>query len=166
MPILQHIEQMEGYEAFPAGALIIKEGEPGHVMYIVKEGIVEIRAGGRLLESVEPGGIVGEIALIDAKERSASVVARTDCQLLPVDEEQFVLLVEQVPYFALQVIRVLAARLRRATNRQKTLGQHPTPKKKGTKQPPKAAVDKKPAAKKLAMKKQTTRKKAVRTTGH
>ena len=160
MAILEHIEQMEGYDAFPAGALIIKEGEPGHVMYIVKEGIVEIRAGGRLLESVAPGGIVGEIALIDAKERSASVVARTDCQLLPVDEEQFVLLVEQVPYFALQVIRVLAARLRRATDRQKILVPQAAPKK--SKKQPVTAAGKKPTAKNVAVKKPTAKKKTVR----
>lgn len=113
--VLSHIAKMEGYQSFRAGTLIIKEGEPGNVMYIVKEGTVEVRAANRVLETVEPGGIVGEIALIDAKGRSASVVAKTDCQLLPVDEEQFVLLVQQMPYFALQVMRVLADRLRRTT---------------------------------------------------
>jgi CRP-like cAMP-binding protein len=110
--VLSHIAKMAGYQSFRAGTLIIKEGEPGNVMYIVKEGTVEVRAANRVLETVEPGGIVGEIALIDAKGRSASVVAKTDCQLLPVDEEQFVLLVQQMPYFALQVMRVLADRLR------------------------------------------------------
>lgn len=111
-------KEEESYQSFPAGALILKEGEPGHVMYIVKEGTVEVRVKGRTIETVEPGGIVGEVALIDAGDRSASVVAKTDCRLLPVDEEQFVLLVEQMPYFALQVMRVLADRLRRTTSRQ------------------------------------------------
>jgi CRP-like cAMP-binding protein len=115
MTVLKHIKKMEGYQSFPAGAVIIKKGEPGDVMYIVKTGTVEVRDGKRVLDTVEPGGVVGEVALIDAGERSASVVAKTDCQLLPINEEQFVLLVERMPYFALQVMRVLADRLRRIT---------------------------------------------------
>jgi CRP-like cAMP-binding protein len=110
---------MEGYRSFPAGAVIIQKGEPGDVMYIVKEGTVEVRDEKRLLDTVGPGGVVGEVALIDAGERSASVVAKTDCQLLPINEEQFVLLVERMPYFALQVMRVLADRLRRTTEQRR-----------------------------------------------
>jgi CRP-like cAMP-binding protein len=113
--VLNHIDETQGYRSFPAGAVIIKKGEPADVMYIVKTGTVEVRDGKRVLDTVEPGGVVGEVALIDAGERSASVVAKTDCQLLPINEEQFVLLVERMPYFALQVMRVLAARLRRTT---------------------------------------------------
>ena len=120
MTVLKHIQDMEEYQSFPAGTTIIKKGEPGDVMYIVKEGTVEVRDGRQLLDTVEPGGVVGEVALIDAGERSASVVAKTDCQLLPINEEQFVLLVEQMPYFALQVMRVLAARLRRTTQQRVT----------------------------------------------
>lgn len=117
MTVLNHIDETHGYRSFPAGAVIIKKGEPGDVMYIVKEGTVEVRDGKRVLDTVGPGGVVGEVALIDARERSASVVAKTACQLLPINEEQFVLLVERMPYFALQVMRVLAARLRRTTER-------------------------------------------------
>jgi CRP/FNR family cyclic AMP-dependent transcriptional regulator len=120
MAVLRREKKQEGYQAFRAGAFIIKEGEPGAVMYIVQEGTVEVRAGNRVIETVEPGGIVGEIALIDAKARSASVVAKTDCRLLPVDEEQFVLLVQKMPYFALQVMRVLADRLRRTTSQYRS----------------------------------------------
>jgi CRP/FNR family cyclic AMP-dependent transcriptional regulator len=119
MAVLRRRKEEEEYQSFRAGALIIKEGEPGDVMYIVKEGTVEVRVGSRVMETVEPGGIVGEIALIDAKARSASVVAKTDCRLLPVDEEQFVLLVQKMPYFALQVMRVLADRLRRTTTQHR-----------------------------------------------
>ncbi len=120
MTVLKHIPNMEGYQAFPAGTVILKKGEPGDVMYVVKAGTVEVRDGRRLLDTVEPGGVVGEVALIDAGGRSASVIAKTDCQLLPIDEEQFILLVERMPYFALQVMRVLAHRLRRTTEQRGT----------------------------------------------
>jgi CRP-like cAMP-binding protein len=133
MAVLRREKKQEGYEAFRAGTFIMKEGEPGSVMYIVKEGTVEVRAGNRLIETVEAGGIVGEIALIDAKARSASVVAKTDCQLLPMDEEQFVLMVQKMPYFALQVMRVLADRLRRTTSQQRSPQRRTAQKRVGTK---------------------------------
>lgn len=129
MTVLKHITKMEGYQAFPAGTIILKKGEPGNVMYVVKAGTVEVRDGRRLLDTVEPGGVVGEVALIDAGGRSASVIAKTDCQLLPIDEEQFILLVERMPYFALQVMRVLADRLRRTTE-QRGVSQSPRNKRK------------------------------------
>jgi CRP-like cAMP-binding protein len=136
MTVLKHITNMEGYQAFPAGTIIIKKGEPGNVMYVVKAGTVEVRDGRRLLDTVEPGGVVGEVALIDAGGRSASVIAKTDCQLLPIDEEQFILLVERMPYFALQVMRVLADRLRRTTERQgASQSQRSHPKAKRPKRP-------------------------------
>jgi len=54
------------------------------------------------------------MALIDASPRSATVVAVTDVKLVPVGEKQFLFLVSRTPYFALNVMRVLAQRLRRA----------------------------------------------------
>jgi CRP/FNR family transcriptional regulator, cyclic AMP receptor protein len=129
MTVLNHIDKKRGYQSFPVGAVIIKKGEPGDVMYIVKAGTVEVRDGKRILDTVEAGGVVGEVALIDAGERSASVVAKTDCQLLPIDEEQFVLLVERMPYFALQVMRVLAERLRRTTAQSRTVQLRKLPEK-------------------------------------
>ncbi|HEU5100134.1 MAG TPA: Crp/Fnr family transcriptional regulator [Roseiflexaceae bacterium] len=60
-----------------------------------------------------PGGIVGEMALIDDRPRSATAVAATDCRLVPIDERRFTFLVQQTPMFALAVMRVMAERLRR-----------------------------------------------------
>ncbi len=59
------------------------------------------------------------MALIDSEPRSATAVAVTDVELVPVSEKQFLFLVSQTPYFALKVMRVLAQRLR-VTN--KTFG--------------------------------------------
>lgn len=148
MTVLKHIDKQQGYQSFSAGAVIIKKGEPGDVMYIVKAGTVEVRDGRRLLDTVEPGGVVGEVALIDAGERSASVVAKTNCQLLPINEEQFVLLVERMPYFALQVMRVLADRLRRMTTQSRA-----TPSQKTATNARKISTSKKSAAKVVPKKK-------------
>jgi CRP-like cAMP-binding protein len=107
--IFQHEHQ---YESFGAGEVIFEEGEPGEVMYVVQEGEVDIVVRGRLLETVGPGGIVGEMALIDTSGRSARAVARSDCRLTPINQTRFKVHAHHTPYFALQVMRVMAERLR------------------------------------------------------
>ena len=98
--------------AYAAGETVFEEGEPGDVMYLVKEGRVNVMRGEQVINTIKPGGIFGEMTLIGSEPRSATAVAVTDCQLLPVDEERFLFLVQQTPYFSLHVMRVLADRLR------------------------------------------------------
>lgn len=100
-----------------AGDFVFKTGEPGNVMYVVMDGEVNILEGPILLESAGPGSIIGELALIDDEPRSATVVAKTDCRLVPVDRRRFEFMVQETPFFALTVMKVLADRLRR-TNAQ------------------------------------------------
>jgi len=99
-------------ESFSASQNIFEEGQSGLCMYIVKEGEVELFHKGKFLASVQKGGIFGEMALIDFLTRSATAVAKTDCELIPVDEKHFGRLVQETPVFALQVMRVLVQRLR------------------------------------------------------
>ena len=104
------------YRAFACGQTLFEKGELGDVLYIVAEGQVEIRAGEQILETIGPGGIVGEIALIDDQPRMATAIAHTDCLLTPVSRAHFLTLVQRNPRFALQVMRVMADRLRRVTD--------------------------------------------------
>ena len=110
------LSQVETYQSFTPGQTIFQEGEPGDRLYIVVEGQVDIIAGGQLLETVQSGGILGELALIDDKPRSARAVARTDCALTPITRQHFLTLIQRTPLFALQVMRVMAERLRRTTH--------------------------------------------------
>jgi CRP/FNR family transcriptional regulator, cyclic AMP receptor protein len=105
----------ENGRRYAQGEVIFREGEPGNLMYAVVEGEVEIRAGERFIERTGAGGVVGELALIDHAPRSATAIAATPCVLVPIDEKQFQYMVQQTPFFALQVMRVLAERLRRQT---------------------------------------------------
>jgi CRP/FNR family transcriptional regulator, cyclic AMP receptor protein len=98
---------------FQANSTIFAEGAPGDVMYVVLDGEVELRVRGEVLEVAGPGDIVGEMALIDAKPRSATAKAISDCRLALVDERRFLYMVHETPFFALHVMRVLADRLRR-----------------------------------------------------
>jgi CRP/FNR family cyclic AMP-dependent transcriptional regulator len=101
--------------SYQAGNAIFQEGEPGDAMYAVVEGEVEIRKRGRLLETVPEGAVFGEMALIDRSARSADAIARTDCSLAVVTQRRFTYLVQETPFFAVDIMRVLAERLRRYT---------------------------------------------------
>ena len=97
---------------YKAGDVIFREGDPAKELFVVKNGSVKIRLGNRLLDTLPERSIFGEMALIDPGPRSATAVAATDTTLVPVDEKQFLLMVSRTPYFALNVMRVLARRLR------------------------------------------------------
>lgn len=101
------------FESFPAGKVIFEEGDPGEQMYAVKDGEVDIVVHGKTVETIGPGGVFGEMCLIDSGTRSARAVARTDCQLVAVDGRRFSFLIQQTPQFALQVMKIMAERLRR-----------------------------------------------------
>ena len=102
-------------EAFAAGTTIFDAGEPGECLYVVKSGSVSLATGGRELETVGPGGLFGEMAVIDREPRSATAVAETDAELVAIDKRRFWFLVQETPYFAEIVMRVMADRLRRET---------------------------------------------------
>ena len=101
--------------AAKAGEVIFKEGDQADQLFVIKSGQVAIRSGNRTLAELPANSIFGEMALIDDAPRSATAVAMTDVELVPVSEKQFLFLVSQTPFFALKVMRVLARRLR-ATN--------------------------------------------------
>jgi CRP-like cAMP-binding protein len=100
--------------SYKAGDVIFREGEPAQELYIVKSGRVEVRLGNRVLDTLPELSIFGEMALVDHSPRSATVVAATDTTIVPVGEKQFLFLVSRTPHFALNVMRVLAQRLRSA----------------------------------------------------
>jgi CRP-like cAMP-binding protein len=101
--------------SYKAGDTIFRTGEPGLEAFLVKSGQVEIRADDRVLETVGPEGLFGEMALIDGWARSASAIAATDVELAVLSERQFLSFIALKPHFAFGIMRVLAQRLRRTT---------------------------------------------------
>lgn len=94
------------------GQVVFCEGEPGDYMYVVLEGEVDLIAGDRVLEAARAGAILGEMAIIDHRPRSASAIARTDSKLVRIDQKRFAFLVQETPFFATHVMKVMADRLR------------------------------------------------------
>jgi CRP-like cAMP-binding protein len=85
-------------------------------MFAVVEGRIDLTRGGMIIEEIGPGGIVGEMALIDAAPRSAAATAGVDARVVAVDRQHFTYLVQEHPTFALQVMAVMAERLRKAND--------------------------------------------------
>ena len=95
-----------------AGEYIFRRGESAKVMYLIIEGEVDLMLGETVVEVAKEGSFIGEMALIEDEPRSASARARGDCRVFPIDEARFQLLVKETPFFALQMMKTLARRLR------------------------------------------------------
>jgi CRP-like cAMP-binding protein len=106
----------------PAGSAIIEEGEEvlddQEGLFLIVGGTVEVRKGatdvtdGRLLRALGPGDFFGEMALIDAHPRSASVFATSEVQYLAISRWDFHRRVRRDPDIALRIMATLAQRLR------------------------------------------------------
>jgi len=93
------------------GDVLFHEGEEAHAMYILKQGTLRVLSGSTILETVRDGGIIGEMALIEHLPRSATAIAVEPTKLSPIDQRRFLFLVQHHPFFALEVMQVLAHRL-------------------------------------------------------
>ncbi len=107
----------QNIRAVAAGSVIFSAGEPGDVMYAVVDGEVDLEIKGQLVETVGRGGVFGEMALIEDKPRLATARVRTDARVVAIDRRRFEFLVQQSPYFALQLMGIIVGRLRRMDER-------------------------------------------------
>ena len=113
---IDYFRNSTDFETFAAGDVIFKQGDASAGrMYVVIGGEVDVTINGKFVHTIGEGGIVGEMALIDTQPRSATVTAKVESKLVPVDEARFKFMVQQTPFFAIQVMRVLVERLREAT---------------------------------------------------
>ena len=92
--------------------VIVKEGDKGIFMYLVIEGVVAISIAEKVVEKVGPGGVFGEIALVDQSQRVATATAEADSMLLAINRNDFMKLIKTKPAFAMGLLKALAERLR------------------------------------------------------
>jgi HEAT repeat protein len=98
---------------------IVKEGDPGGELFLLVEGRVRVfknfgRRDERCLATQQAVSYFGEMAAIDDEPRSATVIAAERSRMLCLDGESLKELIRQMPEIALQIMRVLTARVRRA----------------------------------------------------
>jgi CRP/FNR family cyclic AMP-dependent transcriptional regulator len=99
------------------GEMLFLAGDPGDGFYRVEKGLLKISiasASGaeRILAILGPGSIVGDLAIIDGKPRSASVSALRDCTVQYVSRKAFDAFAAKSPEIYHYLAKVLAARLR------------------------------------------------------
>ena len=97
---------------YQSNAQIMKEGQAGMYMYVVKTGRVVIHMKDKVLEVVNPGGTFGEMALVDNSPRVASATADQYTELLTVDRNSLMDAVKSQPAFAMAMLRAVVDRLR------------------------------------------------------
>ncbi len=100
---------------YERGKVIMVAGQAGALMYVVLEGRVAISIRGAVVERVGPGGVFGEMALVDQSPRSANAAAETDCSLLAVNRNVFLSLVKSDPTFGISLLSSTAERVRNTT---------------------------------------------------
>jgi CRP/FNR family transcriptional regulator, cyclic AMP receptor protein len=105
-----------------AGKIIMREGQRGAALYAVLEGRVAIRIGDTLVEKVGPGGIFGEMSLVDRIPRFATATTETDCVLLAMSRHMFLHLVKRSPKFGAAVLRAVGERAAFTASRGSTSG--------------------------------------------
>jgi len=98
--------------SYEAGKTIMKEGDAGVLMYVVLYGRVAIQVGGKLVEKVGPGGVFGEMALVDRTPRLASANADTACTLLAINRNAFLNMVKSSRRFAASLLAAVSQRAR------------------------------------------------------
>lgn len=94
------------------GKVIVQEGQAGILMYVVLEGRVAVSIQNRVVGKIGPGGMFGEMALIERAERLASAVAETDCSLLAINRNVFLDLVKSNPEFGVALLSAVGERVR------------------------------------------------------
>jgi CRP/FNR family transcriptional regulator, cyclic AMP receptor protein len=120
---------------FDQGAVIFKENDEGNEMFIIIQGVVEIRkstgpSSSKILTTLKSGDMFGEMAIIEKQPRSAAAVATLPTKVLVLNEKLYDSMIGSNPDFARKMNKVLSERIRRAdaiiqnvmtTNRQNQL---------------------------------------------
>ncbi len=109
---LDMFKDAKDIETFESGEIVFEQGDPGDFMYVVVEGAVEIIHRGEVLNTLKPGEFFGEMALVDNRPRSASARAVAATKLAPVNRFNFTYYVQNSPFFALDIMEIMAERLR------------------------------------------------------
>ena len=98
---------------FPANHTIFAKGDEGQLLYILVSGKVKVHLDDFTLAFLEPGAYFGEMALFESRPRSASATAVEESKCLILTSQQVYQAIKQNPNIALNLIRLLAQRVRK-----------------------------------------------------
>jgi CRP/FNR family transcriptional regulator, cyclic AMP receptor protein len=110
---LADIAQVADEIGFPAGRTLIEEGKPGREFFVIADGTVEVRRGGRKLPQRGDSNYFGEMALLTGKPRNATVTTTSPVRALVITDRAFKRVLQDVPSLASKLLATLAERLER-----------------------------------------------------
>ena len=100
--------------AVPVGSVLVEEGTIGREFFFIVEGTASVRRKGRRIATLGPGSYFGELALLDRKPRSATVISETDMTLLVLEQRAFNGLLDAMPALSHKLLVAMSQRLREA----------------------------------------------------
>jgi len=124
-PLLFEIASIVKDEVVLEGKLIIQKDDLGDCLYVIASGRVHVHDGVQTIAWLGEKDVFGELALLDAEPRNASVTAVEETYLLRLDQTTFYELISDYPEVLRGIIRVLSQRLRETTRRS-TMPQPPS----------------------------------------
>lgn len=101
----------------PADTILVAEGADGDEFSYIVEGTAAVRRNGRTVARLGPGQYFGELALLDDRPRSATVVSTAPMRLLTLERRRFDALLDTMPALAGKLLQAMAQRLREADTR-------------------------------------------------
>lgn len=110
-PELERLGRLGARVEVPAGEVLVDQGDPGTYCYAIAEGTAGVFVSGEHIATVGPGSTIGEMALIDHRPRTATVVANDPMILLRFDTHGFNELLDDMPKAAERIHAILASRL-------------------------------------------------------
>lgn len=96
----------------PQGRVLVEEGTIGREFFFILEGRAVVRRGNRRVAVLGPDQYFGEMALLDRRPRSASIVSDTDMRLLVLGQRQFNGVLQAIPSLSRKLLAAMATRLR------------------------------------------------------
>lgn len=114
---LSHIAQITDEVEYGVQQTIFKEGDHGDAMYLIVDGSVRVHSGEQIFAELGSKQCFGEMSILDAEPRSASVTALSELTLLKIQRDDFTEILAEKPEISQGIIQVLTRRLREANRR-------------------------------------------------
>lgn len=124
--LIETLEQFCSRRSFPKNTMLFMEGDENHQLFIIESGKVSVFVNGEdgkqvTLNFLGPGDYFGELALIDGKPRSASVMTVADSVFSTISKEDFQRFIRENPDFSMDLMQQLVDRIRDLTSNVKDM---------------------------------------------
>jgi CRP-like cAMP-binding protein len=111
---IKHLAQVADVLSVPEGKVLIREGGLGRELIVILDGAADVLRGGHTIATIGPGDAVGEMALLDHQEATASVVTTAPSEIVVIDGRRFRPLLEEMPGLSISLLATVSSRLREA----------------------------------------------------